>query len=274
MMLFYLLATAAIALTPPDPVAADIAWIAEGEFCEPETVLPLPDNTLLVSNVCDFKQAGNGFLSLLDEAGRVLDWRVVEGLDAPLGMAMHNHRLHVIDNNRVRILSWPGYELLEVIDLETSVANDLAITPEGVTYISETAGHQVIDLQPDGRQTVLAAAVRFKGANGMAIDNGHLLVGGERLWSVDLQTGDVQTIGPEWLSDIDGIEVESDGTLQVTPVGGPLMRYRDQDNIEIMAGPGISSANHGFSETARLVFIPTGFDNTVIAIRIPGPEEQ
>ena len=31
----------------PEPMQADIAWIAEGEFCEPETVLPLPDDTLL-----------------------------------------------------------------------------------------------------------------------------------------------------------------------------------------------------------------------------------
>ena len=30
----------------PDSDRADIAWIAEGEFCEPETVLALPDNTL------------------------------------------------------------------------------------------------------------------------------------------------------------------------------------------------------------------------------------
>ena len=35
----------------------------------PETVLALPDNTLLVSNVCGFKQRGNGFLSLLDSQG-------------------------------------------------------------------------------------------------------------------------------------------------------------------------------------------------------------
>jgi hypothetical protein len=271
MMLFYLLATANIALAPPDPTAADIAWVAEGEFCEPETVLPLPDNTLLVSNVCDFKQGGNGFLSLLDEFGRVLDWRIVKGLDAPLGMAMHRNRLYVIDNNRVKILSWPEYDLLEVIDLETSVANDLAISADGVLYISDTAGHQVIQLLPNGQQSELKSSVQFKGANGMAIDNGHLFIGGERLWRLELQTGEVNTIGPDWMSDIDGIEVESDGTIQVTPVGGSLIRYRDQNDIDIIAGPGISSANHGYAETMRMVFIPTGFDNTVIAIRLPAP---
>ena len=92
----------------PEPAPADIAWVAEGEFCEPETVLPLPDDTLLVSNVCGFSEPGSGFLTLLAADGAVIDWRVVEGLDAPLGMALHSGQLFVIDLNRVRVLRWPS----------------------------------------------------------------------------------------------------------------------------------------------------------------------
>ena len=56
---------------------ADIAWVAQGEFCEPETVLPLPDDTLLVSNVCDFRKTGNGFLTVLDADGSTINWRIL-----------------------------------------------------------------------------------------------------------------------------------------------------------------------------------------------------
>jgi len=80
----------------------------------------------------------------------------------------------------------------------------------------------------------------------------------------------VEIIGPEWLGDIDGIEIEADGTLQITPVAGPLVRYRNEQDIEILAGEGISSANHGYAAGLKLALIPTGFDNTVIAIRING----
>ncbi|MEM1263484.1 MAG: hypothetical protein AAGH76_13870, partial [Pseudomonadota bacterium] len=59
---------------PPIPTSAVIAWITHGEFCEPETVLPLPDDTLLVSNVCDFGTAGNGYLTLLDGDGDSINW--------------------------------------------------------------------------------------------------------------------------------------------------------------------------------------------------------
>lgn len=247
---------------------ADIAWVAKGEFCEPETVLPLPDNTLLVSNVCDFRKQGNGFLSLLNAQGKVLDWHIVEELDAPLGMDMLDDRLYLVDNNQVKIFKWPGYELLKVIGLDTSVANDLTVSPQGVIYVTDTAKHQVIRLMPDGSQSVLTGATQFKNANGIALDKNRLYVGGERLWCIDLDDGSVGTIGPEWITDIDGIEFEKDGTIQITPVGGPLIRYRNDNDIEILSGEGVSSANHGYAARLKLALIPTGFDNTVIAIRI------
>lgn len=77
------------------------------------------------------------------------------------------------------------------------------------------------------------------------------------------------TVGPEWLADIDGIEIEPDGTLQVTPVAGPLVRYRNDKDFEVLGGNGVSSANHGYAPRLNLVLIPTGFDNSVIAIRVP-----
>ena len=182
------------------------------------------------------------------------------------GMALVRDRLYVIDTNRLVILAWPGYALQESIDLETSVANDVAVTESGVAYVTDTAKGQVIQRDPDGTQSVLTGEARFAGANGIALDGERLLVGGERLWRVTLESGSVETIGPEWLADIDGIEVEADGTLQITPVGGTLMRYRDENTIEIFEGDGISSANHGYAPRLDLALIPTGFDNTVIAI--------
>lgn len=268
-VLLSLLLTATISSSAPNPIEADIAWVAEGGFCEPETVLPLPDDTLLVSNVCDFRQSGNGFLSLLSAQGEALNWRILEGLDAPLGMALSGGRLYLVDMNRLKIFAWPGFELLEIVDLETAVANDLAVSDKGVVFISDTAGHKVIRLLPDGTQSVLTGRARFKGANGIALNNGELYVGGERLWRVDLVDNTVETIGPDWITDIDGIEFEPDGSLQITPVAGPMIRFKGENEVEVFTGPGISSANHGYAANLRLALIPTGFDNTVVAIRVP-----
>ena len=128
--------------------------------------------------------------------------------------------------------------------------------------------HQVLRIDANGVQTVLTGRARFPGANGIELQGGNLYIGGERLWRLDLDTGSVEVVGPEWLSDIDGIEFESDGTLQVTPVAGPLIRYRGNEDFEILGGNGVSSANHGYAPNLGLALIPTGFDNTVIAIRV------
>lgn len=125
-LLPFLLVAPAVA-QEPQPVTADIAWVAEGEFCEPETVLPLPDETLLVSNVCGFSEPGSGFLTLLDKDGAALDWRILEGLDAPLGMTLVDGQLYVVDDNTVKVFRWPGFEPLRQIALETEVANDIAV---------------------------------------------------------------------------------------------------------------------------------------------------
>jgi hypothetical protein len=263
-----ILAAGLILPSSVESLEADIAWISRGEYCEPETVLPLPDNTLLVSNVCGFGEAGSGFLTLLGSGGKVIDWRIVVGLDAPLGMALHSGRLYVIDSNQLKIMAWPGYRLLDTIKLQTKVANDVAIAGDGQVYISDTAAGQVIKLSTDGKQSIFIGEEKFPGANGVEVHGGSLYVGGEQLWRISLDDSKVELAAPEWVADIDGIEFEPDGSMQITPVAGPLIRFPKQGEIQVLAAAGVSSANHGYASNLGLALIPTGFDNTVIAIRI------
>ena len=224
----------ALATSQPEPSPAQVVWVARGEFCEPETVLPLPDDTLLVSNVCGFDKPGNGFLTLLDKDGNALDWRVVSELDAPLGMALTRGQLYVVDMNRVRIFRWPGFEPLSEIALETKVANDIAVGDDDSIYVTDSARGEVVVISPELEQSVLTGEPQFPGANGIHVNNDDLWVGGGRLWHVDLRDNAVTTIGPLSIGGIDGIEQESDGTLQVTPVAGPLIRLTDEYEVLIV----------------------------------------
>ncbi|MEM6963071.1 MAG: hypothetical protein AAF550_15195, partial [Myxococcota bacterium] len=259
---------ASAAAEMPPAGDADIVWIASGEFCEPETVLPLPDESLLISNVCGFSTMGSGFLSLLSAGGDVLNWRIVDKLDSPLGMALLGERIYVVDANRVRIFSWPEFVQLELLELPTRVANDIAIAANGTIYVSDSAEHAVIQLSSGGSVSRVAESFEFTNANGLELYEDSLYVGGKRLWKVDLRREAVTTIGPKWLMDIDGIEFEADGTMQLTPAGGPLIRYLGDDDLRIYSGEGISSTNHGFLSSQGLAAIPTGYANTVIAVRV------
>jgi hypothetical protein len=256
----------------PEPTVAERAWAVSGEFCEPETVLPLPDDTFLVSNVCGYAQDGTGFLTLIDATGKVVEWRIVDDLDSPLGMALAGGTLFVIDRNTVRRFAWPGLAPKGVIELPTRVANDIAVAVDGTMYVSDSLAGSVVAVSPDGSTTTLESDIEFVNANGIAVDGKVLLIGGQRLWRRDLASGEVVVLGEEWLADIDGIEFEGEGVLQLTPVGGPVVRLFPDGQSEVLGGEGVSSANHGYSRTLRLAVVPTGFDNIVIALRVPQGE--
>jgi hypothetical protein len=93
----------------------------------------------------------------------------------------------------------------------------VAVAPDGTVYVTDTAGHQVVQRSPDGTQSVL--------------------------------TGDVTTIGPEWLA--------------------------DDDDVEILAGNGVSSAakswanagNASRSTTMAAKHRPAGSRITFIPVR-------
>lgn len=267
-MTFILDLLAALAAGMPATEPADIAWVTTGEFCEPETVLPLPDGTLLVSNVCGYQTEGDGFLTLMNSNGDIVDWRVVDELDSPLGMAMLADTIYVVDNNTIRAFSWPSYEPGEIIELTTIMANDVAVSKDGTVYVTDTVADQVRAISPDRKTVRLIGNGLFVEANGIELHGSTLYVGAKNLWKVDLESLEI-TIYPDWLGDIDGIEFEADGTLQVTPVGGPLIRIPANGDIRVFGGEGVSSANHGYDPRSGLALIPTGFDNTIIAIRVP-----
>ena len=199
----------------PEPKPANIAWATKGDFCEPETVLPLPDETLLISNVCNFQSSGDGYLSLLNPNGTVIDWRIVDDLDSPLGMALHDDKIYVVDNNRVKSFSWPTFERISEIQLKTEVANDIAVSADGTIYVSDTSSGAVFTLTGDGLSQKIQSTIEFSGANGLAFSqDGALYVGGAQLWRINPRNGDAKIAGPRWLKDIDGIEFEQDGPFR------------------------------------------------------------
>ncbi|MEM9385359.1 MAG: hypothetical protein AAGA68_09890 [Pseudomonadota bacterium] len=262
-------AASAASAAMPAPTLVEPVWIAEGQFCEPETVLPMPDGHLLVSNVCDYRTDGTGYLTELSALGEVLTPKRIEGLDAPLGMARRGQRLYVVDRNSVRVYVGVDLSAERVIPLPSRVANDIAVGADGSLFVTDTAAGHVYLVRPSEEVSTLTPQPVFPGANGIAIDGDVLWVGGERLWRIELASLEISVVGPSWLEDIDGIEVVDGQVLQVTPVGGPLVQLVNGAVSSVTAVEGVGSANHGYQPSTGLVLIPTGYDNQVVAFRSP-----
>ena len=270
------------------------SWIHREKLCEPETALVLNDGTILVSNVCDFATQGTGYISRLGSDGSLLAARFIDALDSPLGMAMHGQKLLVVDKNTVRCFelgsakaNLPKTNSHETnpsetsslalslttpcgqVILPTSVANDIAVSDSGEVYVTDTVQGKVYSYSHGKAEPPAVIVAEFPGANGIAVDGNVLWVGGERLWRYTLSTGDMLTVGPDWLGDIDGIELEPTGAVQVTPVDGPVIRLVEGQVESVRGVVGAGSANHGYSTHTQQAIIPTGFDNTVVAFEIP-----
>ncbi len=253
----------------------ELAWELKDGLCEPETVIHEPGaNLLLVSNICGYRQPGTGYLSRVSLDGAMIDARWLEGLDAPAGMALRNGKLYVADRHVVRVVDAATGRIERRIapQPQPGALNDIAVDRDGAIYLSDSARHQVIRIDSSG-SSVFPPDTLFKYANGLHISDRQLLVGGWRLWSVHLQghesqRREVRDISVSGLRDIDGIEATPDGRLIVSIVGGAVWYLPNAGAAVIWNAPGLSSTNHAYLPERRLVIVPTGFDNTLLAFRV------
>lgn len=267
------------AATKPDDIAStkhrvetrEASWILDEGLCEPETaVYDAGRDEMFVSNICGFERNGRGYISRVGMDGTLREERWVEGLNAPAGMAIAGGRLWIADIDRVHVIELESGEALEPIDLAgtAKALNDIAVAEDGTVFVSDFMAACVHRVRGETRDR-LAADRPFPAANGLHLGDGRLFVGGERLWSVDLQTEQVTDFGPDELLDIDGIEGDGGDGLLASEVGGRVWHLPSSGPPTILEVQGMSSTNHLYVPDHRLVVVPTGYDGTLVAFTWP-----
>lgn len=222
------LATGLTHAAGPEPV-----WKTSG-FANPESVVYSSLQKLLyVSNVNGAPDAkdGNGFISQVGLDGRVIQRERFKGLNAPKGMAYLRGFLYVADidelleidtgNGRVtRRFKAPGAKFL----------NDVAVTPRGTVFVSDTLTNTIWRLQGESFTAWLSDPA-LEGPNGLIFDQGKLLVaswgaGMKADWSVETP-GYLKAVDPETkaitarfapipLGNLDGLAADGKGGYVVT----------------------------------------------------------
>ncbi len=173
-----------------------------------------PQDILFVSNVNGMPLAkdGNGFISKISKDGKILQLKWITGLNAPKGMGVYKGKLYVTDIDRIAVIDIAKAKIDTFINVKgAKFLNDIAIDSSGTVYISDSNNDLVYKY--DGKNvTILATGL--KGANGLYIQNGKLLVGcNDRLASVNMQTGKVQTIMKVDCGMIDGLQPFKNGYI-------------------------------------------------------------
>jgi DNA-binding beta-propeller fold protein YncE len=164
------LSFAGIGIACAEPLHLTESWVATG-FSAPESVLVAPiRRQMIVSNVNGgpVDEDGNGFLSLLDMNGHVVERNWIAGFDAPTGMALLGDKLYVVDIRRVRIVDLASAIIQETIEVDgAQYLNDAAVGPDGAVYVTDVVGNAIYRVK-DGKIELWLRDEALKHPNGIA----------------------------------------------------------------------------------------------------------
>jgi len=258
-------------------------WQSRGEaLAVPESVVHDQKRHLLyVSNV-NSQTSGNpwtdnhGFISKLDEKGKVLAREWVKGLQAPKGLALWGERLYVADLDRVVVIDALSGKILKQFNAPQGVnrLNDIAVDPKkGLLYLSNSSNKELYQVNAQGKFTLFYPKEHHPKAeqNGLYVDQNQLIMQGAVGYLKSLALDGNQTI--KVISEsinipIDGITKYRDQGYLVSAWGGEIhfINNQGEDQLLLESKP-MRSADIFYSESLDLLLVPD-FDRHIVAYAV------
>lgn len=226
---------------PTDSTAASgaVATAAKSDVTPSNAGFAGPENLVydsvadvyLVSNVNGGPVArdGNGFVSRVDSAGRVIAQKWIDGsratsrLDAPKGLAIHGDTLVIADVGVVRLFNRRTGAPIGVWQTPGVLLNDVSFAPDGTLYVTDTQGRDsvgaIYHFDRGGHASRVAAGAALDGPDGIvALPDGGVLYatfGGSRVARVEAN-GATTTFATLPAQKVDGLRRLADGSYVVT----------------------------------------------------------
>ena len=216
---------------------------------------------------------GTGFISLLKPDGTIeaLEW--VNGLNAPKGMGVDGNRLYVADVDQLVVIDIREARVIEKLEVEgASFLNDVAIGPDGTVYFTDSNTGTIWTCRDGNLEPWITAGL--EGPNGLCAEESRVLLtssGSSDLKIIDISTGEIQTVTKE-IGQGDGIEYTGTPGIYLTSSwpGEIFLILPDFSKIPLLktSDRGINSADIGFNREQQIVYVPTFFDNRVVAYHL------
>ena len=154
-------------------------WEATG-LENPESVIyDAKQKTFYVSNVVGSPtdKDGNGYLSKLDENGKIVAQKWVTGFNAPKGLGIHNNKLYVADIDHVGVVDIASGKVEKMIPAAgATFLNDVAVAANGDVYISDTFQGNSIYRISNGNIEMWLQNEQLDFPNGLLVKGNDLIV--------------------------------------------------------------------------------------------------
>ncbi len=198
------------------------AWNLTAEFQSPESVLYDAEREMLyVSNGVGYSKNGKGFISKVSLLGEVIELKWIENLNRPTGMAIHNNQLFVADIDALKVIEIDQSVLSNqfLVKTENPMLNDVAISSQGIIYVTSSGHHGVYQLEQDSLILAFQEDSLLQYANGIAFKENELMVAGWNLVSCTVHSNIITPLpNPQKIYDFDGLVVDNHGNSYVSQV--------------------------------------------------------
>ena len=265
----------------PEPSAAPSfelvkLWETDTIFRTPESVRFHPEkNVLFVSNINTVPGSTepNGFISLMDTEGNLIEYEWITGLKGPKGMAVFGNTMYVADVDQLVLINVEAAVISSVIPIEgASFLNDVAVDKNGKVYFSDSNTGK-IHVYENGKASDWIT-------KGLQRPNG-LYVEKDRVMLVSAESQDLKIINPATaeyevvLTEIgrgDGLEFTGyEGYYLSTDWSGEIFLIHPDFTKESLLNTKEAKKNTadiGLDPSKHIVYVPTFFDNRVVAYKL------
>lgn len=216
---------------------------------------------------------GKGFISVLKPDGTIESLNWVKGLNAPKGMAILDGKLYVADIDQLVVISIKKAKIIERIPVEgATFLNDVAVSPDGKVYFTDSDTGFIWIYSGGKLQKWISEGL--KRPNGLYIEEDRILLtssGSQDLKIINRSTGEAKVVTTD-IGHGDGVEFTGKKGFYITSSwsGEVFLISPDYNKLSLLktSDQEINSADIGFNMKEQVVYVPTFFDNRVVAYKL------
>ncbi len=248
-------------------------WTIENLDC-PESIVYYEDkNVFFVSNINGdpTEKDRNGYISIIDAKGKVINKKWIATLDAPKGMAIFHNFLYVADIDQLVIIDINKEMIINRIPFpEAEFLNDVACDENGKIYISDSSSNPGIIYQYFNNSYITwIKSKQIKRPNGLYYYENNLYIGSfanGNLFTANIKNKKIEKIG-HFINAIDGLAVKDSTTFFLSNWFNKVVivkNYTKESEIKFSN----NCADIFYYKKDEMLLVPTFFNNKVIAYKI------
>ncbi len=264
--------------TPSQP-SLKLVWESDTTLSTCESVYyDSKTGTIYVANINEgpWEDDGNGFISTIDNNGKVLIHKWVEGLSAPKGMGISNGKLYVNDISNLVEIDIATRKITKRYKVEGDPKlNDITVSPDGTVYASGSNSNTIYVLK-NGKLEIMLNH-EFGRLNGLLYQPEGMYYASSNsseFGLVDMKTNTAKVLA-DGIGHGDGIIVLKNGDFIVSSWKGQVFYIKKSDwsahkmlDTESM---GLNAADIEYIPEQNLLMVPTFFGNKIMSYNVITP---